>query len=312
MTYINKQNFLTELGKLLTFMYEEDRQTALSLYNAMFEDCGDEQQLIQHLMSPTRQAVVVARAYDAKERKLQVEAQKRGDNGKTDDNGELPNYVKTINKVYEEFRASQLEKPVALEDQYSFFDAPETPSETAVPETAPVAEPESAEDAAPEFSDDADDNTALVDDIQSADTSDGDDGEDEDLTVEIYEEEDDAEDEYEGETYMKPRVLLLILYIILAIPVGIIGVALLLIPTLVSLALAVGTVAAGIMILNAALGGFAVLADLLVVLGAAVVVLALGLFFCWLFVWFIGGAIVGLIRGLVHLGGKWCYKEVRV
>ena len=23
-----------------------------------------------------------------------------------------------------------------------------------------------------------------------------------------------------------------------------------------------------------------------------------------------GGAMVGLVRGLIHLGGKWCYKEV--
>ena len=29
MTYINKQKFLAELGRLLTFMYEEDRQQAL-------------------------------------------------------------------------------------------------------------------------------------------------------------------------------------------------------------------------------------------------------------------------------------------
>ena len=40
--------------------------------------------------------------------------------------------------------------------------------------------------------------------------------------------------------------------------------------------------------------------------------LALALLFLWLFVWFIGGAIVGLIHGLCVLGGKWCYKEVAV
>lgn len=31
-THINKQKFLAELGKLLTFMYDEDRQTALAMY----------------------------------------------------------------------------------------------------------------------------------------------------------------------------------------------------------------------------------------------------------------------------------------
>ena len=40
MTSINKQKFLAELGKLLTFMYEEDRQRAMSLYSRMFEEAG--------------------------------------------------------------------------------------------------------------------------------------------------------------------------------------------------------------------------------------------------------------------------------
>ena len=30
----------------------------------------------------------------------------------------------------------------------------------------------------------------------------------------------------------------------------------------------------------------------------------------WIAVWLVGGAMVGLVRGLIHLGGKWCYKEV--
>ena len=45
---------------------------------------------------------------------------------------------------------------------------------------------------------------------------------------------------------------------------------------------------------------------------AGFVLLALALLFLWLFVWFIGGAIVGLIHGLCVIGGKWCYKEVAV
>ena len=61
MTTINKQKFLAELGKLLTFMYEEDRQTALAMYVKMFEDAEDERALLQALISPTRQAVIVAR-----------------------------------------------------------------------------------------------------------------------------------------------------------------------------------------------------------------------------------------------------------
>jgi len=111
-------------------------------------------------------------------------------------------------------------------------------------------------------------------------------------------------------TVRKPRIALLILYILLAVPVGIVGMLFLLSLTFFTLGVAVITVAAGIMLFTAAFGGFSVFADILVVLGAAVIVLALGLLLLWLFVWFIGGAMVGFIRGLIGLGGKWCYKEV--
>ena len=64
------------------------------------------------------------------------------------------------------------------------------------------------------------------------------------------------------------------------------------------------------MAVSSVFGGFAVLADLLVVLGAALILLALGLLFLWLFIWLIGGGIVGLVRGVCALARKWCYKEV--
>ena len=62
MSFITRQQFMTELSKLLTFMYDEDRQRALKMYERMFDIAEDDQGLIQHLMSPTRQAVVIARA----------------------------------------------------------------------------------------------------------------------------------------------------------------------------------------------------------------------------------------------------------
>ena len=58
---INKQKFLAELGRLLTFMYEEDRQSALAMYSKMFDDVAEEQPLQQPPVSPTRQTAVHAR-----------------------------------------------------------------------------------------------------------------------------------------------------------------------------------------------------------------------------------------------------------
>ena len=60
----------------------------------------------------------------------------------------------------------------------------------------------------------------------------------------------------------------------------------------------------------AAFSGFPVFADILIVLGCAIILLALGLLFLWLFIWFVGAVIGGLIRWVIQLGGKWCYKEV--
>ena len=127
--------------------------------------------------------------------------------------------------------------------------------------------------------------------------------------VGIVETEDEDED---AETVRKPIVPLLILYIIFAIPLGLIGILLLLIPAFVSLSLAITAGFLGINGFAATFTGFAVLADILVVAGVSLILLALALLFLWLFVWFIGGAIVGLIHGLCVLGGKWCYKEVAV
>ena len=111
-------------------------------------------------------------------------------------------------------------------------------------------------------------------------------------------------------TVRKARPLALILFVILAVPVTIVGLVLLLIPTLASLGLAAGAISAGALALVGAFSGLPVFADILIVLGAALVILALGLLFLWLFIWFIGGAMAGLVRGIVNLGGQWCYKEV--
>ena len=101
MTSINKQKFLAELGKLLTFMYEEDRQRAMSLYSRMFEEAGDEHALIQALISPTRQAVVVARAYNSNLGRLSLSASTKAAPEDRDENG-VPDYVQAIEAVREQ------------------------------------------------------------------------------------------------------------------------------------------------------------------------------------------------------------------
>ena len=50
-SFITRQQFMAELSKLLTFMYDEDRQRALKMYERMFDETADEQGLQQLLVS---------------------------------------------------------------------------------------------------------------------------------------------------------------------------------------------------------------------------------------------------------------------
>lgn len=353
-TDINRQKFLAELAKLLTFMYEEDRQKALAMYNAMFDRVEDEQALIQKLLSPTRQAVLIARAYDAKERKLQVHAQSREE---LDDGDDVPQFVLVIDRIAQDLPGGYTEAPRAvLEDQFSLFEEESPAVEEAQPEEEPIEEApqeeeysslnevegfipidipdisvpdmyipapvqpeEPAEEQPLEEAQPQDKVEAFMEEFTLPEEAMELPGEAQEeagqqqMMAEFSEapavEEAPAEPEAPA-TVRKARVGLLLLYILISVPLGLIGTLLLLSLTFLTLGAAVITVAAGIMLITAAFGGFTVFADVLVVAGVAIIVLALGLLLLWLFVWLIGGAIVGLIRGLIRLGGKWCYKEV--
>ena len=389
MKRINRQKFLAELGRLLTFMYEEDRQTALAMYNRMFDEAEDEQALIQYLVSPTRQAVVLARAYNAKERKLQVHSQSRDEYEQVSD--EIPDFVLAINKLQEEASALKITTQQVSEDQISLFDdsdagtvpAPaaqvytepaadeekagtqdadeeaavqkETPplfadepaeeteqdemsnsvnrladavdafladftisNDELIPKDKPVgeekdAEPEKTKPAAAEETVEVSAGEAVIEQPEATEARKPVQTESEETEAEAVESAEEAEDYTEDAgTVRKPIVPLLILYIIIAIPLGLIGILLLLLLAFMSLSLAVTAGFFGIYGFAATFTGFAVLADILVVAGASLILLSLALLFLWLFVWFIGGGIVGLIRGLCALGGSWCYKEVAV
>lgn len=376
-TDINKQKFLAELGKLLTFMYDEDRQDALAMYARIFDAAPDEQTLIQFLVSPTRQAVVIARAYNARERKLQVNTTAR--DGSYDEGEGTPDYVRAISGLEDEALSRKIIMPEVPEEQFTLFadgihpvepeadeeveSADEAPAvmpaddETAVPVPAPedaeedeaAEEPEETETVtveaeSVELEGEVDDVDAFLsdfsiagDELDDANSDAADEQPAEQTPVRVMPDASgkepefvfDAVDDLPRQTPPRPKkpaasssapavelterraiVPLLILYIIIAIPVVALCVLILLVPTLFFLAMSVGAVVLGCMALSSAFGAFTIFADVMVVLGAALVVLALGLLFLWIFVWFVGGAIAGLINEIIKLGGKWCFKEV--
>ena len=378
MTEINKQRFLPELGKLLTFMVEEDRQTALGMYSRLFDDAEDEQKLMDLLVSPTRQAVVIARTYDAKERKKQLEAPEEIGGEET------PAFVLAIDKLYQQVAPKRDESWKAPEEapleinQFSLFEdqphpiddseylpfqieaesvpigeeveelpvevqpaapaeeaaeeAAAAPAEEPVPEETEAEEPRDLVEAVlgPEEDEDEEEEQEPEEELtppeQKPDPLPAEEPE-EAQVVQLPPQElrmpehraqtaklsaADYDLDFIPETRRQPRVFLLILFTILAIPVTLAGIVLLLIPTVLALGLAVLVIILGSATLVAAFSGFPKLADLLIVIGTSVIVLALGLLLLWLFVWFVGGAIGGLIRAVTELGRKWCYEEVPV
>ena len=425
-SFITRQQFMTELSKLLTFMYDEDRQRALKMYERMFDIAEDDQGLIQHLMSPTRQAVVIARAYDAKERKLSVSAQKKGDGA--EDGDDIPPFVLAINRIFDELFPEEDPEQGQAEDQVSFFDLgvdpgkpevkkpvvpkaevllsdtqnfqiilpsdrpeeEETPGTETEGENPPEPEGEEPDGEAPEalpgagerrgaradeeertetepewarrpsgsdrevpilsFTfDEEEPEEPAADSEEAGQTADA--SEETAEPAEAAEESAPAQDEApeeekkdlvqtvqelfpeeKTETVARqteepaeesPRkrrrtvpmervtdVPRLILFVIAAIPVTLLLMALLLIPTLLSLSVAIGMIALGVTLILAAFSGFAVLADVLMLFGASLIALALGLVFLWITIWLIGGVMVSLVRSVIELGRKWCSKEV--
>ena len=335
-TSINKQKFLAELGKLLTFMYEEDRQRAMGLYSRMFEEAGDEQALIQALISPTRQAVVVARAYNSNLGRLSLNAETKAAPEDRDENG-VPDYVQAIEKVREQAWAA-IGVPAAAEEAEESpaeaEEAEEAPAEVEEEEEAP-AEAEEAEEA-PAETEEAEEAPAETEEVEEA-PAETEEAEEAPAAaepdksahegIEFFTLPEEGKETPQSDTLLdentfnidsdalrKPRrkakPFALILYILLAIPLTICAIAVLLVPAILFLALSVAAIICGVVLVSTAFKGFPVFADIMVLLGVSLVLFALGLLFLWTAIWFIGGAIVGVVHGVAVLCEKWCYKEV--
>ena len=453
---MNRQKFLAELAKLLSFMYEEDRRYALSMYERMFDIAGeDEQWLIQNLMSPTRQAVIIARSYNAKEKKLSVSAQWKDEDGYEDESDETPPFILTINKIFddlfpEELPVEEEEEPEATdEDQVSFFEGGEEKkkprkmpranvllsstqefssavteagdivlsadenlerilaeekaaidfetetgpeirvidraevfdsSEDTVPdETKPEAAEETSEETSEETPEPSTENPIEVqpeepskekpEDVSaetskdpSEDAEKQEQGSDTDagpkaetpvsaaksIEAELGEHPWPPEEQLrtaqektqapekaptpveppkeEPPVIRKPepkpkqpekvptkRVMsipLVVLFLIPAVPVTLALLVLLALLAAVCLGLSLGLIALGTVLILSAFSGFAVLADIMLLLGAAIVSMALGLLFLWLTFVLISEVMVGLVNAVRELAEKWCSKEV--
>ena len=331
---------MTELQKLLTFMYEEDMQKVLSMYNSLFGDACNEAILMDFLGSPTRQAVMLARAYNARERKLKINSSSREDNAQDGEIG--AEFINAMNRLRQEaekqgivYAAEQFgfdtqeQEPQKREVRSVWEDKhtpsePDTGNEAAVSEVKeekpepdgkagsepPRKEEESSE--AESTEEKREEKTEETTEERKEETS-AVKVDDEDIRFDFSEKKNDAPEEVKKvETVKKTSVPLAVIYSIFAIPITLVISVILLIPTFLALALAAVGIIVSFKLITSAFGGFAIFADIMVVLGAGLITAALGLLFLWMFVWFIGGAIAGVISGAIRLGEKLCTREVEV
>lgn len=196
----------------------------------------------------------------------------------------------------------------AAEEETPEEAAPETVEEA--PETEKQPEDEApAEDQAPA---EAEPDSAL--DEPSEETSEEEPEEEEspeDESEEIFAELDEIE-QPEEETRYKTNVALLILYLIFAIPVGVVLVAAAIVLGLLLLAFGAGLIASALKIAGFAFSMFNIFADIMLCAGASLIAFAVALVIIWLGIIMFAKAIGGIVRGLKALGRSICVKEVSV
>ncbi len=349
-------------------MQEDDRARALELYGDIFDEIDNDTSVLQLLVSPTRQAVNLARAYDAKDRSGHtagepaylgviedlrrqagslLPAMPRMDESQISLFSE-PEPAQSVN-VYESLSLDTLtdvpeetqdefseELPDELSDGVSRYPDEDSAESAVLPPPVPVLpqEEEKKEKTPEEELDEFADSVAAF----LADFPVGNSEEPEKSAPAAPAEDAPKKAETPAAPVQKeapvrqqpakrdvselvmpnvpivsekrPIVGLLILFVILAIPVGLLGTGLLLCVGLFALALAAAAVAVGIYGLVTAFTAFSVFADILLVFGLALAAAAVGLLLFWLFVWLVFGVIPDLVRGLVRLARKLCYKEV--
>ena len=154
---MNRQRYMAELSKLLTFMFKEDKEDILAHYNKMLDEAEDEQALLESFGSPTRLAVTISHSYKRTERKLAVEADSKADKPDEGETSVVPEhiFVKPVKKetaaektpaapapglsyadIIEEIRREKAEEE-GVEYTPMFFNEPEKAPEEPEAEEAP-------------------------------------------------------------------------------------------------------------------------------------------------------------------------------
>ena len=277
-TVIDRQKYVAELGKLLSGMAPQDREAVLRGINARFDAEGDDAAVIASLGSPTFAAVTVLRGYTPPEE------------------GELGS------RYEPEPEPAQEPEPEPVQEPEPAAEAEPAPEAEPEAEAEPETETEAGAEAEPEVEAEAEAEAEYAD--TAADEPAG-----EDAAPELP-------PFWDGPPELpkppKAKVGLLILYIlfglVICLPVTV---------ALTGLALGIFVLGGAGIGLGALLASFCflgmnVVADILLLAGAALVAAALGLLLLFFAVWFFLRGVVGFADLIIRKGRDWCYEHGEV
>lgn len=217
MTLINRQQFMSELSKLLTFMFKEDRSEIIQQYNEMLDNAEDEQAMLESFGSPTRLAVAISRSYQRDERKLSVHADSK--DGGSGENVKVKPVIPTQGKkssalivkpdepaadayvdIIEEIRREKAAEE-GIEYKPIFFKEDPKPEPAAEPEVEESAEEAAEETAQPV--DEASENAA--EEAGTADEENADEAQAEEVEAQAEDADAEAAEVTEGEAEDAPQ-----------------------------------------------------------------------------------------------------------
>lgn len=339
-TVIDRQKYVAELGKLLSGMAPQDREAVLRGINARFDAEGDDAAVIAALGSPTFAAVTVLRGYTPPE---------EGELGSRYEPEPEPVQEPEPEPVQEHEPAAEAEpapeaeaepeaqagpgpEPQAGPEQEAEPESPQAPEAEAPQE--PEAEVEAAPEPEPAPGAQAEPEPEAEPEAEAEPETETEAGAEAEPEVEAESEAeaeyaDTAADEPAGEDAApelppfwdgppelpkppKAKVGLLILYIlfglVICLPVTV---------ALTGLALGIFVLGGAGIGLGALLASFCflgmnVVADILLLAGAALVAAALGLLLLFFAVWFFLRGVVGFADLIIRKGRDWCYEHGEV
>ena len=227
--------------------------------------------------------------------------------------------VEAVEAVEAEAEQEPAEQPAPAEEETQ--DEPEkTPEEPGGEETVvdeAGAEPQEDEPETAEPEESAAEEPGAADETQTRET-----GEDAaeaaepenepEAEAELVFEELESEDIFEEPVRYKTNVALLILYLIFAIPVGLVLLVLSIALTVALLGLGALVIAAGAKIIAFAFSSLVIFADIMLCAGAVLIAFAVALVLLWLGILMLVRGIGGVVGGVVSLGRKLCVREVPV